>query len=150
MESVVQNQMADPEIQGLVLTSHDVTERKRAEHELRESEEQYRLIFDGNPNPMWVSDHETLGFLEVNDAAVQHYGYSREEFLKMTLQDLRPAGDDPAPLEYIHNLLAELALEQARVGGRVASTQEGRLDNLRGGEVGACELPRQERLSQPC
>src|SRR5262249_6136861 len=66
------------------------TDFLEAKEGLRQSEEQYRLIFDGNPTPMWVFDQETLQFLEVNDAALQHYGYSREEFLQMTLGDLRP------------------------------------------------------------
>ena len=65
-----------------------------AEAELRRSEKQYRLLFQGNPHPMWVFDLETLAILEVNEAATQHYGYSREEFLRMKLTGLR-APDDP-------------------------------------------------------
>ena len=53
------------------------------------SGEQYQLLFDCNPLPGWVFDIETLAFLEVNQMAVQHYGYSREEFLSMTLRDIR-------------------------------------------------------------
>src|SRR5579871_1088688 len=70
--------------------------RKRAESALRESEEEYRLLFDSNPNPMWVFDLETLAFVAVNDAAIQRYGYSREEFLRMTARDIRPPEDVPA------------------------------------------------------
>ena len=47
------------------------------------SEHRYRMLFERNPLPMWVYDVETLAFLAVNDAAVRHYGYSREEFLAM-------------------------------------------------------------------
>jgi PAS domain S-box-containing protein len=65
-------------------------ERKRMEQELRESEKQYRLLFEINPHPMWVFDVQSLDFLEVNEAAVLHYGYSRSEFLSMTILDLRP------------------------------------------------------------
>jgi hypothetical protein len=68
----------------------DVTALKEAELKLEESEEQYRLLFDSNPQPMWVYDDETLAFLAVNDAAVRHYGYSRDEFLAMTTRDIRP------------------------------------------------------------
>src|SRR5437762_6574858 len=53
-------------------------------------EEIYRALFDANPFPMWAYDVETLRFLAVNDAAVRHYGYSREEFLKMSVRDVRP------------------------------------------------------------
>src|SRR5690348_15385870 len=47
-------------------------------------------LFQHNPLPMWVYDVETLAFLAVNDAAIQSYGYSEEEFLRMTIQDIRP------------------------------------------------------------
>ena len=63
--------------------------RQVAEDELRRSERQYRLLFQGNPHPMWVFDLERLDILEVNEAAMHHYGYSREEFLKKKLTDLR-------------------------------------------------------------
>ena len=67
--------------------------REAAEEDMRRSERQYRLLFQGNPHPMWVFDLESLAILEVNEAATQHYGYSREEFLRMTLADLRVADD---------------------------------------------------------
>ena len=90
LEAIGQNRLADPEILGLVVNSRDVTDRWRAEEDLRKSEKQYRLLFEGNPNPMWVFDLESLRFLEVNEVAIQHYGYSREEFLAMTIWDVRP------------------------------------------------------------
>ncbi|TAJ08793.1 MAG: PAS domain S-box protein [Nitrospirae bacterium] len=65
-----------------------------------ELERQYQLLFDQNPQPMCVFDMETLAFLAVNDAAVAHYGYSREEFLGMTVLDIRPPEDVPALLAY--------------------------------------------------
>src|SRR5439155_22801736 len=55
------------------------------------SDEIYRALFDANPFPMWAYDVETLQFLAVNDAAVRHYGYSRDEFLRMSVRDVRPA-----------------------------------------------------------
>jgi diguanylate cyclase (GGDEF)-like protein/PAS domain S-box-containing protein len=67
----------------LSLTVSDVTLLKR-----RESS--FRLLFDNNPMPMWVFDAETTEFLSVNDAAVQHYGYSRATFLRMKLQEIWP------------------------------------------------------------
>src|SRR3989442_3515825 len=61
----------------------------------------YRLLFERSPLPMWVCDPETLRFLAVNDAAVRHYGYSRDEFLGMTVKDIRPPEDVPKLLEAI-------------------------------------------------
>lgn len=57
--------------------------------------ERYRLTFDRNPVPMWVFERDTLAFLDVNQAAVEHYGYTREEFLAMSLKDIRPPDDVP-------------------------------------------------------
>jgi two-component system, cell cycle sensor histidine kinase and response regulator CckA len=67
--------------------------RHSAEQALRESEERYRLLFESNPNPMWVFDLETLAFLAVNQAAIAHYGYSKDEFLSMVLSDICPTED---------------------------------------------------------
>jgi PAS domain S-box-containing protein len=64
---------------------------------LTSSEEKYRLLFENNPHPMWVHDADSLRFLAVNDAAKQAYGYSQEEFISMTIADIRPAEDVPAP-----------------------------------------------------
>jgi PAS domain S-box-containing protein len=55
----------------------------------------YHRIFELNPHPMWVFDLETLCILDVNERAVLHYGYTRAEFLRMTIRDLRPADDIP-------------------------------------------------------
>ncbi len=114
LEAFGQSHLDDPEIHGIVVTSRDITDRKRADEELRESERQYRLIFDGNPIPMWVFDRETLALLEVNDAAIQHYGYSREEFLRLTLRDLAVTQETPAMIEYFHSLSSESS--RARLG----------------------------------
>ncbi len=71
----------------------DVTDRKHIEEQLQASELRYRLLFKANPHPMWLYDIDTLQFLEVNDAAVYYYGYSREEFLSMSIKDIRPEED---------------------------------------------------------
>ncbi|MGZ6267449.1 MAG: PAS domain S-box protein, partial [Candidatus Limnocylindrales bacterium] len=73
--------------------------RTAAEEAQRDSERRYRDLFEMNPLPMWVFDVETLRFLAVNDAAVRNYGYSREEFLEMTVAEVHPPGDLPALLE---------------------------------------------------
>jgi PAS domain S-box-containing protein len=82
----------------------EVAERARrtaAEADLRQSEKQYRLLFQGNPHPMWVFDLESLDIIEVNEAAVLHYGFARGEFLRMKLNDLRAAGKGKHPGEAI-------------------------------------------------
>jgi PAS domain S-box-containing protein len=63
--------------------------------------DRYRLLFEDNPQPMWVYDRGTFAFLTVNEAAVRKYGYSREEFLAMTIRDIRPPEDVPALLEAV-------------------------------------------------
>ena len=65
------------------------------ERHRRENEARYRLLFEANPLPMWVYDRETLSFFDVNDTAVAHYGYSRDEFMAMTIKDLQVAEDLP-------------------------------------------------------
>jgi PAS domain S-box-containing protein len=79
----------------------DITARRRAEQLLQESEDRHRKLFDNNPHPTWVFERETLRFLAVNDAAVRKYGYSNNEFLKMTIKDIRPPEDVPALLESV-------------------------------------------------
>jgi PAS domain S-box-containing protein len=74
----------------------DITERQRAQAALEKQNEEYRILFESNPCPMYVCAENTLEFLAVNEAAVHHYGYSREEFLRMTALDIRPAEDVPA------------------------------------------------------
>jgi two-component system sensor histidine kinase UhpB len=64
-------------------------ERKKAEEHIIASEEKYRLMFYKNPLPMWIHDAETLSILEVNDAAIHKYGYCREAFLQLTLEDVQ-------------------------------------------------------------
>jgi diguanylate cyclase (GGDEF)-like protein/PAS domain S-box-containing protein len=61
--------------------------------ELKRREASFRLLFDGNPVPMWLYDPDSLRFVGVNDAAIAHYGYSRERFLQMSLPDLWPADE---------------------------------------------------------
>jgi two-component system, cell cycle sensor histidine kinase and response regulator CckA len=76
-------------------------ERRRAEDALRKNEEMFRLLFSHNPLPTWVIDRETLRFLEVNEAAVQVYGYSPDEFKKMTILDFRPEEERTKLLDYL-------------------------------------------------
>jgi PAS domain S-box-containing protein len=89
-------------------THTDITYRKAAEETLQRSEARYRELFQVNPNPMWIYDLETLAFLDVNETAVARYGYSRQEFLSMTLKDIRPAEDIPRMLEDVASTENEL------------------------------------------
>lgn len=59
----------------------------------RESDKRYKQFFYQNPSPMWVYDPVTLGFVDVNEAALNHYGFTREEFIRMTIKDIRPASE---------------------------------------------------------
>ncbi len=90
---------SDGVIQGASTIARDMTAQRRAQQALEDSEHRYRLLFDNNPQPMWVYDQETLAFLTVNSTAVHSYGYTREEFLGMTLKDIRPDQDIPKLLE---------------------------------------------------
>jgi PAS domain S-box-containing protein len=76
------------EIVGFRGLARDITERKKVELALRDSEERYRLLFESTPQPIWVYDEESYRFLTVNDAATRIYGYTRNEFLSMTLNDI--------------------------------------------------------------
>ncbi len=85
----------------------DVTERKRAEELRQEGEKRYRLLFDINPNPMWVYDVDNLAFLAVNQAAIEHYGYTRDEFMAMTFADMRPSEEMARFRRRMQELVAE-------------------------------------------
>jgi PAS domain S-box-containing protein len=78
-------------VQGV---SFDITAQKDSENALRVSETNSRALFEHSPLPVWVYDRETLKFLAVNEAAIEHYGYSREEFLGMTVLGIRPASEE--------------------------------------------------------
>lgn len=84
------------EVLGVIVLVCDITRRKQVQASLEASEASYRYLFDHGPEPMWLHDEETHGFLIVNDAAVRHYGYSREEFLGMRVEDIL-APEDTMP-----------------------------------------------------
>jgi PAS domain S-box-containing protein len=100
---------------GIILfLLRDISRQRRtltqAEQQLAQSakalhvaERRHELMFSANPYPMWIYDCETLRFLKVNDAAVKAYGYSREEFLNMTVLDIRPPDDASAFLEHANS-----------------------------------------------
>jgi two-component system, NarL family, sensor histidine kinase UhpB len=79
-------------------------ERVRNLQFLRESEERYRELFNNNPMPMWVFDAATHKFLETNSAAVQHYGYTQDEFLSKTVADIRLSGNEDTLREEVASI----------------------------------------------
>jgi PAS domain S-box-containing protein len=86
-----------------ITTLIDISAWKAAEESLAESENKYHHLFADNPMPMWIYDLETLRFLEVNEAATEHYGFSADEFKTMTLKDIRP-------VEEIDRLMKDVAV----------------------------------------
>jgi len=98
----------------------DITVRKRSEEIILASEEKYRQIFYKNPYPTWIFDLDTLRIVEVNDAAVEKYGFDKSEFYQLTMRDLHPEGE------------AELFLESIRHPGIAAGGE--RHSNMATGE----------------
>jgi PAS domain S-box-containing protein len=88
---------------------HDITVRKRTEQALQESQGRFRVMFESNPLPSWVFEYDTLRFLEVNEAMVRHYGFTREELLQMEISEIRP----PEELPRLTNVLREIRLRPA-------------------------------------
>jgi diguanylate cyclase (GGDEF)-like protein/PAS domain S-box-containing protein len=98
----------------------DITREKEAEGLLRQSEAEFRLLFYKNPLPAWVYDRETLAVLEVNERAIEHYGYSREEFAKLSITDLVLPGLEP----YRHAAESEPVVRRHKVrSGRLIEVE---------------------------
>ena len=91
----------------VVGTHTDATRSRQAEELLRQSEALYRALFDSNPEALWVYDLETLQFLAVNQVALDRYGYTREEFLQLTMLDVRPPEDRPRIREWVTQVVAQ-------------------------------------------
>ena len=107
----------------------DVTERVQAQERAREAERQFRILFERNPVPFWLFDLHNLRFLEVNQAAIERYGYTREELLAMSVLDIRPQ-EDWAELRETISLIQRGVLRESRVrthqrkDGSLLSVQE--------------------------
>ncbi len=104
LEATITNMLHDPGINGIVDNFRDVTQRIEALQKLQESEKKYIDLFNTSPIPKWIFDLETLKFLDVNESAIRAYGYSREEFLNMTILDVRPKNELPV----VHQALKEV------------------------------------------
>lgn len=86
---------------SVLVVLNDITEKMRIEQQMRESEELYRSLFDKSPVPVLVSAQDNLEFLAVNDKAVEVYGYTQEEFCKLTVFDIRTEEYQ----SYLHDLI---------------------------------------------
>ena len=82
---------------------------KRQQHKLKKSEEEYRQLFESNPNPLWIYD-EKLRFVKVNNAAVEKYGFSRRKFLKMSVDDINAGVDYQLVNDYLNKHQEEFQL----------------------------------------
>jgi PAS domain S-box-containing protein len=114
---------AEGRLVGAVVSFSDVTERRAAALALRQTADRYQMLFDANPEPLWVYDSRTLEFLAVNRAAVETYGYTREEFLGMTILVVRPETERGAVLRHVRTASSD---ERAR-GVWVHRVRSGRL-----------------------
>jgi diguanylate cyclase (GGDEF)-like protein/PAS domain S-box-containing protein len=97
LEAVGTSLLDNPDVDGVIVTIRDITERRAMEAGLRDSETNFRRLFDVNPLPMWLYDASTHAFLAVNDAAINQYGYSRTEFLAMSVDDLAASTPQTGP-----------------------------------------------------
>src|SRR5687767_6961774 len=95
--------------------------------------DQLQLIMRTNPHPMWIFDHQTLRFLEVNPAAVQKYGYTRREFLKKKITEIRPEDEIPALLAGIR----PFRLNGTRIAHKKHLTRHGHIIDV---EITACQF----------
>jgi PAS domain S-box-containing protein len=123
LDSTVSNLLAEPGVQAIVFNYRDVTERKQAEADLQASEARYRLLFEENPLPLLVYDTGSLHLLAVNDAAVAQYGYERDEFLQMTIREIRPPDEMPR----LESLLNRPRPHRERSGPWKQRKKDGRL-----------------------
>ena len=82
---------------GITALTEDITERKTAEENIKQSEANYRQLFDNSPAPMWVINEKTSAIIQVNKAAIRNYGFSEEEFLAMMISQITPGERAPIP-----------------------------------------------------
>jgi PAS domain S-box-containing protein len=107
VDSTLTNMLHDPVISGIVNNFRDITRTINAERMLRVSEESYRYLFYNNPFPMWIYDPHSLRFVEVNNAAMEKYGYTRDEFLNLTLLDVRNCEDAEKLADAVNNRIGK-------------------------------------------
>jgi len=93
IETTLTNLLDDEAVHGIVANSRDVTERKNIEEALLTTKENYKNLFENSPAPMFIFDFKTLQIIDCNKETLLKYGYSKEEFLQLTIEDIRPKED---------------------------------------------------------
>lgn len=129
-ENIIEYSAMPIEMRGKKFTigiDRDVTDARKAERLIHDSQIRYQQLFEASPNPLMVYDAETLEFLEVNPATIQHYGYSREEFLAMSVKGIRPPEDIP---EFLATIGAGALMEE-RTGTYRHRTKDGSIIQVR-------------------
>jgi PAS domain S-box-containing protein len=123
LETNMTNHLKDNTVNGIILNTRNITERKQNREALKKSEEKYLSLFNYSPLPMWIFDESNLQFLLANDAACKLYGYTRAEYLTMSLNDIRPVEDIALMHEIVskskkqlHNELNELIRHKKKNG----------------------------------
>lgn len=101
----------EEEVIRVVSVVRDISQKKAAELKLKASEEQYRLLFEQSPIAMWIFDKDTLEFITTNNAAVEKYGYSKQEINKLKVYDLHPEEDRQKVIKEI-----SISLQEPRTG----------------------------------
>lgn len=91
------------EITALLGVTIDITDKRKSEIDLKESEEKYRLLFKSNPLPVWIVNKENYYFLDVNDAALKLYKYTKEEFLSLKATQIRPKDEVEEYIKSMNN-----------------------------------------------
>lgn len=123
---------------GLSVYFKDITKRKKTEKELRVQKERYKDLFNQSPLPQWVYDLDTLKFLDVNKAAIEHYGYSKEEFLSMTIKEIRPPEEIQALEDILKtevrpkNFHRAVVVHQKKTGEKIMVRVDGNPINYKG------------------
>ncbi len=111
---------------AIQVIARDIGEQKRNEESLLAQGRQYRLLFEDSPSPMWVFEPNSLGFIAVNRTATERYGYTREEFLRLTLLDIHPGADEAL----LRQTIAQLQGPDFYAGNWEHRTKEGRILNV--------------------
>ncbi len=95
VEGTMTNMLNTTSVNSIGANFRDITDRKKIEDALQPSEEKYKLLFYSSSLPKWIYDIETFQILDVNEPAIDHYGYNGKEFLNMTIKDIRTKEEIP-------------------------------------------------------